>query len=107
MFSVIGDAGDRTSMALHFQIPDAAGSFASLRSRLDVVPVIIDVLATPVPHSPDFNGDNIVGLDDLFMFSDAFGTTDADFDIDGDGVVGFDDYFRFADSYGQPAPALE
>jgi len=106
-FGVIGDAGDRTIMALHFQILDAAGSFASLRSRLGVVPVIINVLATPVPHSPDFNGDNIVSLDDFFMFSEAFGTTDADFDIDGDGVVGFDDYFRFADSYGQPAPALE
>ena len=106
-FSVIGNEGDRTSMALHFQILDAAESFASLRSRLDVIPVIIDVLATPVPHSPDFNGDNIVNLDDFFMFSDAFGTTDADFDIDGDGVVGFDDYFRFADSYGQAAPAPE
>ena len=66
------------------------------------------MITTPVPHSPDFNGDDFVDIDDFFMFSDAFGTTDEDFDIDGDGVVGWDDYFRFADAYGRrPSTELD
>ena len=106
-FNVIGNEGDRTSVALHYQVLDAAGTFANLRQRLEIVPAIIDVIATPVPHSPDFNGDDFVDIDDFFMFSDAFGTTDEDFDIDGDGVVGWDDYFRFADAYGRPSSELD
>ena len=37
----------------------------------------------------DFNGDGIVNFADFFDFVDAFGTTDAQYDLDGNGIVNF------------------
>ena len=106
-FRVIGELGARSSLALHFQTLDAAGTFANLRPHLEVVPVIIDVIESPRPHSPDFDGDDFVDIDDFFMFADAFGSTEPEFDVDGDGMVGLEDFFRFADAFGKPAPDKE
>ena len=63
---------------------------------------------TPDPEDPtaDFDGSGRVDLDDFFLFSDAFGSTqvspewDAAFDLDTSGTVDFDDFFLFADAYG-------
>ena len=48
----------------------------------------------------DFNGDGIVNFADFFDFVDAFGTTDAKFDLDGSGTVDFADFFEFVDAFG-------
>jgi hypothetical protein len=48
----------------------------------------------------DFDGDGKVGLFDFFLFADAFGGTDLDFDLTGDGKVNLFDFFLFADAYG-------
>ena len=48
----------------------------------------------------DFNGDGIVNFADFFDFVDAFGTTDAKYDLDGNGIVNFADFFEFVDAFG-------
>ncbi|MFC1526199.1 putative Ig domain-containing protein [Candidatus Latescibacterota bacterium] len=48
----------------------------------------------------DFDGDGIVGLEDLFMFAVHFGGTDPVYDLDGDGLVGLEDLFIFAVRFG-------
>ena len=48
----------------------------------------------------DFNGDGIVNFADFFDFVDAFGTTDAKFDLDASGTVDFADFFEFVDAFG-------
>ncbi len=48
----------------------------------------------------DFNDDGIVNFADFFDFVDAFGTTDAKFDLDGSGTVDFADFFEFVDAFG-------
>ena len=48
----------------------------------------------------DFNGDGIVNFADFFDFVDAFGTTDAKYDLDGSGTVDFADFFEFVDAFG-------
>ena len=48
----------------------------------------------------DFNGDGIVNFADFFDFVDAFGTTDARYDLDGSGTVDFADFFEFVDAFG-------
>ena len=48
----------------------------------------------------DFNGDGRVDLSDFFLFADAFGGTDPEFDLTGDGNVNFGDFFVFADAFG-------
>ena len=42
-------------------------------------------------------------LADFFLFAEAFGGTDARFDLDGDGSVDFSDFFLLAESFGRPA----
>ena len=48
----------------------------------------------------DFNGDGIVNFADFFDFVDAFGTTDAKYDLDDSGTVDFADFFEFVDAFG-------
>ena len=48
----------------------------------------------------DFNADGIVNFADFFDFVDAFGTTDARYDLDGNGIVNFADFFDFVDAFG-------
>ncbi|MDE2997536.1 MAG: cadherin domain-containing protein [Gemmatimonadota bacterium] len=48
----------------------------------------------------DFNGDGIVNFADFFDFVDAFGTTDAKYDLDDNGIVNFADFFEFVDAFG-------
>ena len=48
----------------------------------------------------DFNDDGIVNFADFFDFVDAFGSTDAKFDLDGSGTVDFADFFEFVDAFG-------
>ncbi len=56
--------------------------------------------APPGQKTADFNGDGIVNFADFFDFVDAFGTTDAKYDLDGNGIVNFADFFEFVDAYG-------
>ena len=51
--------------------------------------------------TPDFDGDGFVGFTDFFLFADAFGSTDAMFDLDQSGVVDFFDLFILADYFNQ------
>jgi hypothetical protein len=53
----------------------------------------------------DFNGDGRVNLYDFFMFADAFGGTDPEFDLTGDGKVNLSDFFVFTDAFGTKALA--
>ena len=48
----------------------------------------------------DFNGDGTVNFADFFDFVDAFGTTDAKYDLDDNGIVNFADFFEFVDAFG-------
>ena len=57
--------------------------------------------ALPVALPGDFNGDGAVDFRDFFLFVDAFGTTDPDFDLDDSGRVDFDDFFLFVDNFGR------
>jgi len=55
----------------------------------------------------DFDGSGDVGLDDFFLFAEAYGKqaagASAKFDLDRDGKVGLSDFFLFADRFGQRA----
>ncbi|OGG48994.1 MAG: hypothetical protein A3F84_14250 [Candidatus Handelsmanbacteria bacterium RIFCSPLOWO2_12_FULL_64_10] len=57
----------------------------------------------------DFNGDNRVDFEDLFLFVAAFGTTtaspgwDARYDLSGSGTVGYVDWYIFLDNFGKTA----
>ncbi|MDE3258680.1 MAG: hypothetical protein OYM47_12665 [Gemmatimonadota bacterium] len=53
-----------------------------------------------VQKTADFNGDGIVNFADFFDFVDAFGTTDAKYDLDDNGIVNFADFFEFVDAFG-------
>ena len=88
------------------------GGPTTARIRLGIWPQVITLAPGDEPIVPpadellgDFDGDNAVGFNDFFLFSDAFGqdvTTDnAFFDLDGDKVIGFGDFFIFADMFGQ------
>ena len=48
----------------------------------------------------DFNGDGKVDLFDFFLFAEAFGGTDPEFDLSGDGKVDLFDFFLFAAAFG-------
>ena len=50
--------------------------------------------------SGDFDGDGRVDLFDFFLFADAFGGTDPEFDLTDDGIVNLFDFFLFADAFG-------
>ena len=70
--------------------------------------LVFMLIATPVLPAliGDFDGNNTVGFQDFFLFSDHFGThTDSEnwdgrFDLVSDGVIDFSDFFRFADHFG-------
>ncbi len=68
--------------------------------------LVLAVAAAPTPPAPpgrktaDFNGDGIVNFADFFDFVDAFGTSDAKYDLDDNGIVNFADFFEFVDAYG-------
>lgn len=55
----------------------------------------------------DFNGDRTVGLDDFFLFVDAFGKSPADagtiYDLDSNGAIDLTDFFLFVDEFGKTA----
>ncbi|MBI2502371.1 MAG: choice-of-anchor D domain-containing protein [Candidatus Latescibacteria bacterium] len=53
----------------------------------------------------DFNGDNQVNFSDFFLFADAFGGSDPQYDLSGDGPVNFSDFFLFADAFGSEVRA--
>ena len=50
-------------------------------------------------HATDFNGDGKTDFADFFLFIDAYGGTDARFDLDGNGTVDFADFFQFIDAF--------
>ena len=55
-------------------------------------------------RSSDFDGNGVVGFQDLFMFGDAFGTENADFDLDGNGLVDLNDFEIFTASFSNKIP---
>ena len=63
-------------------------------------PVTTAPPAPPGRKTADFNGDGIVNFADFFDFVDAFGTTDAKYDLDDNGIVNFADFFEFVDAFG-------
>jgi hypothetical protein len=75
--------------------------------------LLVDAIRAMSPETPgsamagDFNGDNQVNFNDLFMFVSEFGKSeasagwDAQFDLSGNGVVGFTDWVMFLDTFGQ------
>ena len=56
-------------------------------------------------HATDFNGDGRTDFADFFLFIDAYGGTDARFDLDGNGTVDFADFFQFVDAFDKPGQA--
>jgi hypothetical protein len=94
-------------------VADVAGPYAGVltlssndpNSLETVVALSANVLGVPLLPE-DFNNDNIVGLDDFFLFADNFGLTsgqptfNARFDLDSTGDVGLTDFFLFADRFG-------
>lgn len=59
--------------------------------------------AAPHGLAADFDGDGVVGFGDFFLFADAFGRADPQFDLSSNGKVEFDDFFLFADRFGSTA----
>ena len=53
----------------------------------------------------DFNDDGKTDFVDFFLFADAYGGTDAKFDLDGSGTVDFVDFFQFVDAFDSSAQA--
>lgn len=53
----------------------------------------------------DFSGDGKTDFVDFFLFADAFGGTDARFDLDDSGTVDFVDFFLFVDAFSQSGQA--
>src|SRR3989338_1599957 len=55
--------------------------------------------------SPDFNGNEMVGFEDYFMFADEFGKAvtaeNRKFDLNSDNKIDFDDFFIFSDEFGK------
>ena len=52
-----------------------------------------------IPASADFNDNGRIDLEDFFLFADAFGSTEQQFDLDGSGTVGFGDLYIFVDAF--------
>jgi hypothetical protein len=75
---------------------------SSIFARLSRNPLGRVVLA-----AGDFDGDQVIGFGDFFLFADAFGRpaqgAEAVYDLDGSGTVDFGDFFIFADRFGQAA----
>ena len=70
-------------------------------------PVTISSETSGAPLVGDFDGDGAVDFPDLFLFAEAFWSSDADFDLSGDGFVDFADLFIFADAFGTQLPAFK
>ena len=49
----------------------------------------------------DFDNSGSVDFGDFFLFADAFGGTNPQYDLDGNGAVDFGDFFIFADQFGK------
>ena len=61
--------------------------------------------ATQATAATDFNEDGKTDFVDFFLLVDAYGGTDARFDLDGSGTVDFVDFFQFVDAFDQPGQA--
>lgn len=49
----------------------------------------------------DFNSSGMIDFDDFFLFADAFGSRNVNYDLDQSGLVDFSDFFIFADNFGR------
>ena len=104
-----GGAGNRTDDEIQraaldgSNVEDLVTSAGGLDSPFWLVLADPSSATPPAPQnrkSADFNGDGIVNFADFFDFVDAFGTTDAKYDLDGNGIVNFADFFEFVDAFG-------
>ncbi len=66
---------------------------------------------TPSSSSPDFDGDETVGVPDFLLFVAQFGLSqgdagyDARFDLDGNGAIGIPDFLIFVNNFGKEVPS--
>jgi hypothetical protein len=83
----------------------AAVADSSTETPADSTATETPSVSVEVIAQSDFDNDGIVGFQDFFQFSEAFGApvTDATarFDLDGDGAIGFQDFFQFAEAFGE------
>ena len=93
------DAGGRAAVALTLGKVPGSNTVEAAAAGLDPVTFTATAKATS-----DFDGDDVTGLSDFFLFVEAFGGSDPVFDLDGSGTVDLTDFFLFAERYGQPAP---
>ena len=94
--SILGRAA--TVLTLGLEI----GTYSVVASVPGLDPVTFTARAKAVP---DFDGDGVTGLEDFWLFVEAFGGSDPRFDLDESGSVDFADFFLFAESFGQLARA--
>ncbi|MFA6108929.1 MAG: Ig-like domain-containing protein [Candidatus Latescibacterota bacterium] len=62
---------------------------------------VVTSAAVAVALPGDFDGSGQVDFGDFFMFADAFGGSDTQYDLDDNGQVDFGDFFVFADNFGR------
>ena len=91
--SVLGVAAGNATVTV------TASDLGNLEAKLEIRVVV----PSSTPGDPtDFNGDGKTDFADFFLFIDAFGGTDARYDLDGSGTVDFVDFFKFVDAFDQP-----
>ncbi|MSS73780.1 MAG: hypothetical protein EXS64_20170 [Candidatus Latescibacteria bacterium] len=82
-------------------VKDTTGVPLAFPLRGIVVPLSMSDGLPTVPF--DLNRNDVVDLEDFFLFAAAFGTSQPRSDFDGDGFVDFTDFFLFADAFGRQA----
>ena len=78
----------------------SASLLSADQSEADVLAPQLTVSITVPILKGDFDGDNMVGFEDFFMFADRFGTSDPIYDLNNSGLVDLDDFFILADNFG-------
>ena len=86
-------------------MPDARGEWSSTLVLSSNDPeheeTLIALRGKGIAIIGDFDGDGTVGFKDFLKFAQAFGGTDAQFDLNGDESVGFQDFIIFAENFGK------
>ena len=111
-FEVLGGGGTLTTVRDTTNILGRAATVLTLGLEIGTYSVVATVagldpvrFTTRTKAVPDFDGDGVTGLEDFWLFVEAFGGSDPRFDLDESGSVDFADFFLFAESFGQPARA--
>ena len=108
LFTVAPNAEAGSTTTIQLERVELRSAGLSIDDVLTAISTAVVEIATSLVG--DFDGDSTVGLDDFFLFAEAYGTTQALFDLDGDGRVGLDDFFLFAEVLGttaRPVPVVD